>query len=109
MVHVSRNRVSNILYPYSIENNEEHFQKLAQVINKRDYYIYKQILYMIDNFQIISEDSSGITVEIDLSEHNTLLEDITKKFFIKKIPTRKVEEGAYVVSNTLLTLKIWFM
>ena len=92
MVHVSRNRVSNILYPYSIENNEEHFQKLAQVINKRDYYIYKQILYMIDNFQIISEDSNGITVEIDLSEHNTLLEDITKKFFIKKSVQEKLKK-----------------
>ena len=78
MDRVSRHRVNKILYRYSIENNEEHFQKLAQVINKRDYYIYKQILYMIDNCQIVSEDCSGITVEIDLSEHNTLLEDITK-------------------------------
>ena len=40
MDHVSRNRVNNILYRYSIENNEENFQKLEQVINKRDYYIY---------------------------------------------------------------------
>ena len=64
---------------------------------------------MIDNCQIVSEDSSGITVETDLYEHNTLLEDITKKFFMKKIRTRKVEERAYVVRNTFLTLKIWFM
>ena len=46
MDHVSRNRLNNILYCYSIENNEENFQKLAQVINKRDY-IYKQILYRL--------------------------------------------------------------
>ena len=64
MDHVSRNRVNNILYRYSIENNEGNFQKLAQVINKRDYYMYKKTLYMIDNCRIISEDSSGITVEI---------------------------------------------
>ena len=89
MDHVSRNRVNNILYRYSIENNEENFKKLAQVINKRDYYIYKQILYMIDNCRILSEDSSGITVEIDLYEHSTLLEDITKKFFIKKNTHKK--------------------
>ena len=89
MDHVSRNRVNNILYRYSIENNEENFKKLAQVINKRDYYICKQILYMIDNCRIISEDSSGITVEIDLYEHSTLLEDITKKFFIKKNTHKK--------------------
>ena len=95
MDHVSRNRVNNILYCYSIENNEENFQKLAQVINKRDY-IYKQILYMIDNCRIVSEDSCGITVEIDLYE-NTLLEDITKKFFIKKISTRKVEQRVSVL------------
>ena len=95
MDHVSRNRLNNILYCYSIENNEENFQKLAQVINKRDY-IYKQILYMIDNCRIVSEDSCGITVEIDLYE-NTLLEDITKKFFIKKISTRKVEQRVSVL------------
>ena len=89
MDHVSRNRVNNILYRYSIENNEENFKKLAQVINKRDYYIYKQILYMIDNCRIVSEDSSGITVEIDLYEHSTSLEDITKKFFIKKNTHKK--------------------
>ena len=96
MDHVSRNRVNNILYRYSIENNEENFKKLAQVINKRDYYIYKQILYMIDNCRIVSEDSCGITMEIDLYE-NTLLEDITKKFFIKKISTRKVEQRVSVL------------
>ena len=95
MDHVSRNRLNNILYCYSIENNEENFQKLAQVINKRDY-IYKQILYMIDNCRIVSEDSCGLTVEIDLYE-NTLLENITKKFFIKKISTRKVEQRVSVL------------
>ena len=95
MDHVSRNRLNNILYCYSIENNEENFQKLAQVINKRDY-IYKQILYMIDNCRIISEDSCGITVVIDLYE-NTLLENITKKFFIKKISKRKVEQRVSVL------------
>ena len=51
---------------------------------------------MIDNCQIISEDSCGITVVIDLYE-NTLLENITKKFFIKKISTRKVEQRVSVL------------
>ena len=56
MDDVSRNRVSNLIYYYSIENNEENFKKLAQVINKKDYYIYKQILGLIDNCRIVSED-----------------------------------------------------
>ena len=107
MDDVSRNRVSTLIYYYSIENNEENFKKLAQVIKKEDY-IYKQILGLIDNCWIVSEDSSGLTVEIDLYKHEKLLKDITKKIFKKKISTRKVEGKACVLSNTYLTLKIWF-
>ena len=53
---VSRNRVSNLICYYSMENKEENFKKFAQVINKKDYYIYKQILGLIDNCRIVSED-----------------------------------------------------
>ena len=35
------------------------------------------ILYIIDNCRIV-EDSSSITVEIDLTDHRKLLENITK-------------------------------
>ena len=56
MDDVSRNRVSNLIYYYSIKNNEENFKKLAQVINKKDCYIYKQIIGLIDNCRIVSED-----------------------------------------------------
>lgn len=59
---------------------------------------------MTDACRIVSEDSSGIIIEIDSEEHNTLLEDVAKKIFIKKIGTRKVEERAYVVGNLFLTL-----
>ena len=100
--------MSNLIYYYSIKNNEENFKKLAQVINKKDYYIYKQILGLINNCQIVSEGSSGLTVEIDLYKHEKLLKDITEKKFIKIISTRKVEGKACVLSNTYLTLKIWF-
>ena len=77
MDDVSRSRVSNLIYYYSIENNEENFKKLAQVINKKDYYIYKQILGLIGNCWIVSEDSSGLNLEIDLYKHEKLLKDIT--------------------------------
>ena len=59
MDDAGRNWVSNLIYYYSIENSEENFKKLAQVIDKKDYYIYKQILGLIDNCRIVSEDSSG--------------------------------------------------
>ena len=59
---------------------------------------------------IIEEDSTGITIEIDLVEHRTLLEDLTNLFFTKKISTRVVEKKighAYFVGNPFLTIKIY--
>ena len=64
---------------------------------------------MIDNCQIIEEDSIGITVEICLEEHRELLEDLTRSFY-QKINTRRVEEKirhAYFVGNPFLTRKIY--
>ena len=49
---------------------------MEQVIEKRDFTIYKQILYMVDNCKIVEEDL-GITMEIDLFEHMKLLADLT--------------------------------
>ena len=65
---------------------------------------------MIENCQIIQEDSTGIIIEIDLIEYHTLLEDLTNSFFTKKISTRKVEKKighAYFVGNPFLTIKIY--
>ena len=71
--NVDRNRINNYIYRYSIQDKEENFNKLAEVINKREYYVYKVILYIIDNRRVIEEDSGSITVEIDLMEHDHLL------------------------------------
>ena len=70
-------------------------------------------MYIIDNCRVVQEDSGIITVEIELLEHNHLLEDITRKFFTKKISTRKFEKKnnnnnhVYIVGNLFLTLKIY--
>ena len=77
---------------YSIENTEENFKKLREVIEEKNFIIYRKILYMINNCWIIEEDSTGITIEIDLLEHQKLLEDLTNNFFTKKISTRKAEK-----------------
>ena len=84
MNKVYRNKVNNYIYLYNIQDNEENFKKIAEVVNKREYTIYCQILYIMDNCRIIEEDSSSITVEIDLIEHGKLLEDMKKKMFFKK-------------------------
>ena len=65
---------------------------------------------MTDNCKIIDEDSTGIITETDLSEHRTLLEDLTNKFFSKKLGTRKYEKRfghGYFVGNVFLTIKIY--
>ena len=60
--------------------------------------IYRTILYIV-NCWIIEEDSTGITIEIDLDEHRNLLEDLTNSFFTKKISTRKVEKKKLDILN----------
>ena len=65
---------------------------------------------IIDKCRIAEEDSTGITVEICLNEHRTLLEDLTNKFFTKKIRTRKVETKVghgYTTGNSFLTINIY--
>ena len=110
MNHVNKNRIDNYIYQYRIKDSKENLNKIGEVIKQRKFYVYCKILYMIDNCQIIEEDSTGITVEICLEEHRELLVDLTKSFFTKKISTRRVEEKirhAYLVGNPFLTIKIY--
>ena len=39
------------------------------MIENREFIIYRKLLYIIDNCPIVEEDSSGITIEIDILEH----------------------------------------
>ena len=110
MNHVNTNWINNYFYIYGIDNTEENFEKLREVIKERNFIIYHIILYMIDNCWVIEEDSTGITIEIDLFEHRKLLEDLTNSFFTKKISTRKVKKKighTYFVGNSFLTIKIY--
>ena len=62
MNHVDRNRINNLIYRYRSKDTTENFNKLAEMITKRKFYIYHTILYIIDNCRIVEEDSTGITV-----------------------------------------------
>ena len=64
MNDVNKNRINNYLYCYSIQNNEENFNKLAEVITKKEYFVYRKILYIIDKCRVVPEDSGRITVKI---------------------------------------------
>ena len=46
------------------------------MITKREFYIYRKILYVIDNCCVVEEDSTQMTVEICLDEHRHFLEDL---------------------------------
>ena len=70
MNHVNRNKFHNYFYIYSIQETEENFKKLEEVIENREFIIYRKLLYIIDNCPIVEEDSSGITIEIDILEHH---------------------------------------
>ena len=110
MNYVSKNRINTYIYMYGLKYSEENFKKLDQVIEEKEYNIYKKVLYIIDNCRIVEEDSTGIIVEIDLFEYRKLLEDLTNKFFTKKLGNRKFEKkigDGYFVGNTFLTVKIY--
>ena len=53
MNYVNTNRINNFIYMYNIQNTKEKFKKLEDVIEKRDFTIYKQILYRVDNCRIV--------------------------------------------------------
>ena len=72
MKHVDRNRIHNFIYQYRIKYTEENFNKIGEVITERKFYIYRKILYIIDNCCTVEEDLTGITVEICLNEHREL-------------------------------------
>ena len=99
MEHVDRNRIHNYIYKYGIQDTEENFNKIGEVIKQRKFFIFRKILYIVDNCRIIEEDSTGITIEIDLVEHQTLLKDLTNSFFTKKISTRKVEKKLWGIHS----------
>ena len=83
--------------------------KTRKKISKREYFAYQIILHIINNCRVGEEDSGSITVEIDLVEHNHLLENITEKIFIKKLTTRKAYRKvghAYIIGNPFLMIKI---
>ena len=68
----------------------------------------KEILRYTNRF--VEEDSLGITVEIDLFEHRKLLEDLTNKFFHKKLGNRKFEKKiryGYFGGKVFLTIKFY--
>ena len=49
------NKINNYIYRYSIKDTAENFNKIAEVTTKREFYIYRKILYIIDNCHEVEE------------------------------------------------------
>ena len=79
-----------MIYRYGIENNLDNFEKLAAQINKKEYYMYRQIFLLLENCKIVEQNSNVLKIEICWEEYKHLLDDIKKKFLIKVVNTRKV-------------------
>ena len=67
-----------------------NFEKLVNQIDKKEYYMYRQILLLLKNCKIVEENSSILKIEICSEQYRHLLDDISKKFLIKVVNRRKV-------------------
>ena len=91
MNNVQKNHISNLMYRYGIADNLDNFEKLANQINKKEYYMYRQILLLLENCKIVEENGSILKIEICSEQYRHLLDDISKKFLIKVVNRRKVD------------------
>ena len=69
MDSVSYNKVQNVLDEYGIIKNQENFGKIPAVMDQKDYYVYREILRIVENCGIIHDDNTGLPVEIGLDIH----------------------------------------
>ena len=67
-----------------------NFEKLVNQIDKKEYYMYRQVLLLLKNCKIVEENSSILKIEICSEQYRHLLDDISKKFLIKVVNKRKV-------------------
>ena len=90
--YIEYKRIKNYLSRYDLEDTEENFNILKKVIQKKEYLIYQEIFKLMETCRIIELKSNSITIEIDAENNKKLLDDINKKYFIKRIVQRKVEK-----------------
>ena len=68
-----------------IENFIKDFLYISNQTLEKNFQVSEVVPVPVEKtFNVIEEDSTGITIEIDLVEHQMVLEDLTKTFFTKK-------------------------
>ena len=83
MNNVTKIRIHNIMYRYSIKENMDNFNKIVEHINGKQIALYKVIFSILENCIIVHENAHSLKIEICSEEYRHLLEDISKTFFFK--------------------------
>ena len=83
MDNVTKSRIHNVMYRYSIKENMDNFNKIAEHINGKQIDLYKVIFSILENCIIVHENAHSLKIEICSEEYRHLLEDISKLSFLK--------------------------
>ena len=102
MDKVTKSRIHNVMYRYSIKENMDNFNKIAEHINGKQIDLYKVIFSILENCIIVHENAHSLKIEICSEEYRHLLEDISKTFFFKITRRRRVN----FTSNLFFTILI---
>ena len=111
-INVEVNRIKNYLWRNGLEENKENYNMLKNVIRKKERFIYEEIFKLIDTYRIIKSESKLIIIEIDMENNRELLDDLSKKKFMKKMNQRRAEKeigGGCALGNLFATFKIDFL
>ena len=106
MDNLTKNRISNIMYRYDIEENMNNFNKIAEHINGKQIDLYKVIFSILENCIIVDENAHSLKIEICSEEYRQLLDDISKTFFFKITKRRRVDFTSNLFF-TILIYKLW--
>ena len=103
MDNLTKNRISNIMYRYGIEENMNNFNKIAEQINGKQIDLYKVIFSILENCMIVEENAHSLKIKICSEEYRHLLDDISKTFFFKITKPKRVD----FTSNLFFTILIY--
>ena len=96
--YVENNLIRKYLARYNLDETEENFNILKKFIQKKEYLIYEEIFKLTETCRIIESKSRSVIIEIDAENNSKLLDDISKKYLIKKISQRRIEKNLVTVT-----------
>ena len=78
-INVEVNRIKNYLWRYGLEENEENYNALKNLIRKKERFIFEEIFKLIDTCSSVKSESKLIITEIDTENNQELIDILVKK------------------------------